>query len=134
LIEVDDRRARPEVVTGVLARDRVDRVGPQLAAARRFGDRFANLLAHPDLIGAERHVDLERRHAGVLADGALVVDREIDVLRDDRQRLRRSRAGRLGDERRLHRRADVGRQIGRGSDDEVEDAVEEVRQHNGPVY
>ena len=36
-----------------------------------------------------------------------------------------ARAGRLGAERRLHRRAHVGRQVGRGPDDELEDAVEE---------
>ena len=34
----------PEVVAGVLAGDRVDRVRPQLAAARRLGDRLADLL------------------------------------------------------------------------------------------
>ena len=89
LIEVDDRRARAEVVAGVLAGDRIDRVRPQLAAPRRFGDRLADLLAHPDLIRADRHVHLEGRHAGVLADRAFAVDGQIDVLRDDRQRLRR---------------------------------------------
>src|SRR5262249_53262172 len=51
LIEVHDRRAGPEVVARVLSRDRIDRVRPQLAAARRFGDGFANLLPHPDLVG-----------------------------------------------------------------------------------
>ena len=44
LVEVDDRRAGAEVVAGVLAGDRVDRVRPQLAAPGRLGDRFANLL------------------------------------------------------------------------------------------
>ena len=47
-----------------------------------------------------------------------VVDRQVDVLRDDRQRLRRLGAGRLFGHRHLHRRADVGRQFGRGLDDE----------------
>ena len=89
LIEVDDRRARAEVVAGVLAGDRVDRVRPQLAAPRRLGHRLANLLAHPDLVGADRRLHLEGRHAGVLADRAFVVDGQVDVLRDDRQRLRR---------------------------------------------
>src|SRR5262249_52482558 len=59
LIEMDDRRARPEVVARVLSRNRVHRVGTQLAPARRLGDRFTNLLAHPDLVRAERHFDLE---------------------------------------------------------------------------
>src|SRR5581483_2404448 len=81
LVEVDDRRARPEVVARVPAGDRVYRIRPQLAAARRFGHGFANLLTHPDLIGADRRVHLEGRHPGVLADRALVVDGEVDVLR-----------------------------------------------------
>ena len=129
LVEVHDRRARAEVVARVLAGDRVDRVRPQLAAPRRLGDGLADLLAHPDLIGADRRLHLEGRHAGVLADRPFVVDGEVDVLRDDRQRLRCARPGRLGVERRLHRRAHVGRQIGRGADDELEHAVEEGRKH-----
>ena len=71
LIEMDDRRARPEVVAGVLAGNRIDGVRPELAAPRGFGDRLTDLLPHPDLIGADRHLDLERRHAGVLADRPL---------------------------------------------------------------
>src|SRR5262249_35027829 len=72
LIEVDDRRARPKVVAAVAAGDRVDRVRPQLAAARRFGNGASNLAAHPDLVGGDRRLHLEGRHAGVLTDGALV--------------------------------------------------------------
>ena len=112
LIEVDDRRAGPEVVAGVLAGDRVDGVRAKLAAPRRLGDRLANLLAHPDLIGANGHLDLEGRHAGVLADGALAGRGLIDVLRDDRHGLAGARRRRLGAERLVHRRAHVGRQIG----------------------
>ena len=102
---------------------------------RRVASATASRIccAHPDLVGADRHLDLEGRHAGVLADRAFAVDGEVDVLRDDRQRLRRARAGRLGVERRLHRRAHVGRQIGRGPDDELEDAVEEGWQHTGSI-
>jgi hypothetical protein len=125
LIEVDDRRARAEVVAGVLARDRVHGIRPQLAAFCGFFHGFLNLLAHPDLIRADRDVHFERRHAGVLADGALAVGGEIDVLRDDRQRLRSARALGLGHQRMLHRRAHVGRQVGRGLDDQLQNAVEE---------
>ena len=53
-----------------------------------------------------------------------VIDRQVDVLGDDRQRLRRPGAGRFGDQRVFHRRADVGRQIRRGPDDQMQDAVE----------
>ena len=96
LIEVDDGRARPEVVAGVLAGDRVDGVGPQLAAPRRLGDRLADLLPQPDLVGADRHLDLERRHARVLADRPFAACGLVDVLRDDRQRLARARRRLLG--------------------------------------
>ena len=125
LIEVNDGRARAEVVAGVLARDRVHRVRPELAAPGGFGHRLANLLAHPDLVGADGHLDLERRHAGVLADGAFAVGGEIDVLRDDGQGLRRPRGVRLGAAGDFHRGAHIGRKVGRRSDDELKHAVEE---------
>ena len=133
LLEVDDRRAGAEVVAGVLAGDRVDRIRPQLAAPRRLGHRLADLLLHPDLVGADRHLDLEGRHAGVLADRPLARRRLIDVLRDDRQRLAAAGLRRLGGERRAHRRAHVGRQIGRGPGDELDHAVEEVRKHPSSI-
>jgi hypothetical protein len=129
LIEVDDWRARPEVVARIGPRDRIDRVRPQFAAACGFRDRLANLLPHPDLVRADRRFYLEGRHPGVLTDRALAIGREVDVLRDDRQRLRGPRAFGFGDARHLHRGAHVWRQIGRGSDDELEDAVEEGRKH-----
>ena len=133
LIEMDDRRARSEVVARVHAGDRIDRIRAQLAASRRLGHRVPNLPPHPELVGANRCLHLEGRHAGVLADRPFGIDGEIDVLRDDRQRLRRARAVRLGVARGLHRRAHVGRQIGRGSDDELQDALEEVGQHTGSI-
>ena len=102
--------------------------------ARRFGDRLANLLAHPDLVGADRRLHFEGRHAGVLTDRPFVVDGQVDVLRDDRQRLRRPRAGRFDIQGMFHRGAHIRRELGRRFDDEVEDAVEKVGQHNGPVY
>ena len=67
--------------------------GRSLPRRGRFGDRLADLLLHHDLIGADRRLDLEGRHAGVLADRAFAVGGQVDVLRDDRQRLRRLRAG-----------------------------------------
>ena len=124
LLEVNDWRARPEIVARVLSRDRINGVRPKFAAPRCFSNRFANLLAHPDLIRAERRFDLAGRHPGVLADRAFAIRGKIDVLRDDGQRLRRPRVGRLGVKRRLHRGADVGRQIGRRADDELKHAVE----------
>jgi hypothetical protein len=54
-----------------------------------------------------------------------VVDRQIDVLRDDRQRLGGSSRRRFGDERVFHRGSHVGRQVGGRAHDELEDAVEE---------
>src|SRR5207245_310587 len=52
---------------------------------------------------------------------------------DDRQRLRGARAGRFGVERCLHRGAHVGWQISGGSDDELENALEEGWQHTGSI-
>ena len=91
LIEVDDRRAGPEVVAGVLAGDRIDRVRPQLAAARSPRRPPRESAARIQIWFAPTGtLHLEGRHAGVLADGAFAVDGEVDVLRDDRQRLRRT--------------------------------------------
>src|SRR5262249_1287352 len=42
LLEVDDRRAWPEVVPGVLARQRIDRVRPELPVFGRARDRAAD--------------------------------------------------------------------------------------------
>ncbi len=125
LLEMDDRRARAKIVAGVFPRNRIDRIRTELAAPRRFGNRLANLLAHPDLIGADGHFDLERRHAGVLADGALAIRGEIDVLRDDGQRLRRARAFGFDAASRFHGRPHVWRKVGRRSNDELQHAVEE---------
>src|SRR6516162_8553051 len=49
---------------------RIDGIGPQLAQARGLGDSVLDRLPDPDLIHAHRRVDHERRHTGVLADGA----------------------------------------------------------------
>ena len=45
LIEVNDRRFGAEVVAAIFSGERIDRVGPQLAALGRFGDRAANRFA-----------------------------------------------------------------------------------------
>jgi len=131
LLEVQDRSAGAQVVARVLAGDRIHGVRPQLAALRRFRDRGLDLPLHPDLVGTDRHLDLERRHAGVLADGPLAAGGLIDVLRDDRQRLPGTRGGRLGLQRQAHGLAHVGRQIGRGARDQLDHAVEERRKHTG---
>ena len=68
---------------------------------------------------------LEGRHAGVLADRAFLVDGEVDVLRDDVQRLRPTRALGFGLHGVLHGRTDIGRKVGRGTHDQLEDTVEE---------
>ena len=124
LIEMNDRCAGSEIVAGICSGNRIDRIGTQFSATCRFRDGFADLAAHPDLIRADRHVHVKGRHARVLADGALVIDRQVDVLRDDRQRLRGPSAFRLGAPRVLHRRAHIGRQVGRGPHDQLKDAVE----------
>ena len=131
LLEVDDRRSGAEVVAGVLAGDGVHRVRPELAATGRLGDGVADLLGHPRLVGAGRRLDLEGRHAGVLADGAFALGGHVDVLGDDGERLGRLGAGRLRPHRGLHRGAHVGWEVRRRLDDEVEHGIEESWQHVG---
>ncbi len=103
---------------------------PSLVAVRHG---LANLLAHPDLIRPARHVHLEGRHSSVLADRAFALGGLIDIQRDDLQRLGRLRARLLGSHRTLHGRSNVGRQIGRRSDDQVEHAVEKPWKHPGSI-
>ena len=50
------------VIAGVLTGDGINRIGPELSAAGRLGDRLANLLTHDDLVRPDRRLDLERRH------------------------------------------------------------------------
>jgi hypothetical protein len=129
LLEVHDGRAGTEVVARVLARQRVHRVGPQLAAPGRFRNRLADLLLHHDLVGPDRRLDLEGRHAGVLADGTLAFGGLVDVLGDDGQRLSRLGAGLFARHRHLHGGAHVRRQVRGRLDDELHHAVEELRKH-----
>jgi hypothetical protein len=125
LFEVDYRGARAEVVARILAGDGIDRVRPELAPARGFGDSLADLAGHPDLVCTRRHLHLEGRHTSVLANGPFAVECLVNVLRDDRERLRRVRAGRFGQLGGFHRGADVRRQFGGRFDDEFEHAIEE---------
>ena len=64
---------------------RIDRVGPQLAAARGFGHGLADLLAHPDLIGAAPGPSPRRSACRCPGRSRLRRRRLVDVLRDDRQ-------------------------------------------------
>src|SRR5262249_38422201 len=74
LIKVDDGRAGGKVVAGILAGDRIDGIRTELAAPGGLGDGFADLAAHPDLVRADRHMDLEGRHPRVLTDRPFVID------------------------------------------------------------
>jgi hypothetical protein len=126
LLEMNDGRAGTKVGAGVVAGNRIHRVRPQLSPPCRFGDGLADLLLHLDLIGADRRFHLEGGHARVLADRSLAVGRLINVLRDDRERLRGLGAGRFLAHRHFHRRSDVRWEIGGCLNDEREDAVEEA--------
>ena len=92
--------------------------GPQLAALGGFRDCVLDLLLDPDLVHADRGLDLEGRHAGVLTDRAFALGGLVDVLADDGERLRRARPFGLLVHRQPHRGADIRRQVGRGLDDE----------------
>ena len=120
LLEVHYGRSRAEVIAGVLARDGVNRVGPQLAAPRRFGHRFLDPLSHHYLIGAHRSLDLKSDEAGVLADGTFVLVGHVNVFADDGERLAGLRPGLLAFECHAHRLAHVRRQVRRSLDEEFE--------------
>ena len=129
LLEMNNRRPRAQVVPGILAGDRVDGVRAQLPTRRRFHDRTVDLLPHRDLVHPDRHLDLERRHASVLADRAFALRRLIDVEGDDVERPGGAVAGRLGADGAGHRGTHVRRQVGRCSHDQREHALEQLWQH-----
>ncbi len=122
LLEVDHRGVVAQVVAAILARQGIDGIGPQLAEPRRFRDGLEDGSLDSDLVHANRRVDVERRHAGVLADGTFILLRHIDIGKDDIECLRGLRVGRfvIGGER--HGSAHVGRQVGRSLGDEFEQA------------
>jgi hypothetical protein len=65
-----------------------------------------------DLVRPDRRLDLEGRHAGVLADGVFAVGGQVDVLGDDAERLRRTGRGGFFGHRVAHRRPHVrGRSV-----------------------
>ena len=123
LLEVDHRSFGAQIVAAVLAGERIHRIRAQLAALGRLRHRFANRLLDRDLIHAHRRVHIERRHAGVLADRAVVLGGHVDVRRDNVQRLRGLRVRRLRSTGRGHRRAHVGRQIRGRLGDQLDEAV-----------
>ena len=125
LLEVNDGRFDAEVVAAVFAGERIDGVGPQFPAARGFRHGFLNRALEHNLVDADRRVDHEGGHAGVLADGTLVLGRHIDIRGDHVQRLRGLRVGQLGSERAAHGFAHVGRQVGGGLGDEFDEAFGE---------
>ena len=87
LLEVHDRRARPEIIAGVFAGDRIHGIRPQLPLPGRLRDSLADLLLHPDLIRADRNFQFKGGHARVLTDRPFAGRRLIDVLRDHGERL-----------------------------------------------
>src|SRR4029450_13178967 len=130
---MDDWRAWAEIVAGILAGDRIDRIRPELAAARGFRDGLADLQSQFDLIRADRGLHLERGHPGVLTDRSFAGGRLIDVLSDDRQSLAAACLRRFCLDGRSHCGADIWWQIGRRPSDEFDHAVEEVRKHPSSI-
>ncbi len=114
LLEVNHRRFLAQVGAAIFPGERIDRIRAQLAALGRFRHGLPDGFLDRDLVDAHRSVNGEGRHAGVLADGAFVFGRHVDVRGDDVQRLRSPRVGQLGAKRLAHGFAHVRRQIGRG--------------------
>jgi hypothetical protein len=79
LLEVNDRSLVTEIVAAVLSGEGIDGVGAELSSPRGFRHGFLNGLADPDLIHAHGGVYEKRGHAGVLANGALVIQGHVDV-------------------------------------------------------
>ena len=123
LLEMEDRRAGPEIIPAVLAGDGVHGVGAQLAAPGGFRNGFERLLADGDLVHADRSFDLESGHARVLADGAFVFMGHVDVLANDGQRLSRLGLGVLAAQRPRHGFPHIGGQIRGSLDDQFEHAL-----------
>ena len=111
-MEVNDRGAWAEIVSRVFAGDRVNGVWTQLAATRGLGDGIANFLLHHDLIRADRSLNLEGRHPGVLADWAFGVARHVDVGSYDRKRGPGTSCRILSGDGFGHSFANIGRKVG----------------------
>src|SRR5258708_18713370 len=125
LLEVNHGCFRAQVVAAVLAGQRIDGIRAQLAALGGFGHRFPDGLLHLDLIHPHRSVDHKGGHAGVLADGPLILLRHIDIRGNDVQRLRGLRVGSFRAQCVLHRFAHVRWQVGGGLGDEFDEALYE---------
>ena len=87
LLEMNDRRFFAQIVAAVFSGQRIDGVGPQFAEPRGFRDGLLNRLLDANLVHADGRVDDERRHAGVLANGAGIVDGHVDVGQNNVERL-----------------------------------------------
>ncbi len=112
LLEVHDWSFFAQIVAAVFSGERIDGVGPQFSEARGFRDGIENRLLNANLVHADGGVNIERRHAGVLANGAGIVDGHVDVGQNNVERLGRLRVRHFvfgGDG---HRCANVGRKIG----------------------
>ena len=123
LLEMDDGGAGAQVVAAVLARQRVHRVGAELAPPGGLGNSLEEVLPQRQLVGAHRGPDLEGGHPGVLADGALVLGSHVDVGGDDVEGLGSLGGGRLGLQAVGHGPPHVRRKVGGGLGDEFQNTI-----------
>ena len=82
-----------QVVAGVLAVERIDRVGAQVGLFGGFGHRGLDLLAQLARAPALGVAHEEDRRAGILADGGGIAPGHLDVFQDGFQRVVGRRAG-----------------------------------------
>ncbi|MNY00272.1 hypothetical protein D3C86_1327580 [compost metagenome] len=131
LLEVDDRGAGAQVVTGVGAGQAVHRVGAQLAVVGGAGHGLADGRLDLELVGAHRGVDEEGGHARVLAQGQDALGGHVHVLGDGRKGDPRAGSGVLAGLGVGEGLSHVGGQVGRGLDDQGVEALFELRQSHG---
>src|SRR5262249_11513722 len=132
LLEVNDGRAFADIVSTVFTGQRIDRIRSKLATSRGLGDSFANSGTDCDLIHADRCVDVESRHAGILANRTFVIQSHIDVAEDDAQGLRGLCTWRFVQPGGGHDCAHVWWEVSRGLRNQLDEAV--FQELHGNLY
>ena len=84
---MDHRRFFTQIVTTIFSGEGVHRVRPQLSELGSFRDSLQNRFLDADLVHADRGVNHERGHPGILANRAHVVAGHVHVRQDNIERL-----------------------------------------------
>ena len=126
LFEMHDRRPFAEIVPAVFPGEGIDGVRSQVTLGRRLDDGIPDVAFHHDLIRPDRGLDLERRHAGVLADRGSRIACHVDVQGDGVEGEGGLGPGIFNLHRRFDRPPDIGREIGGRLGDQRKNALFEI--------